>query len=199
MNRTLAPLVLALVVLVLASPARAFDGDQVFKQGSVMGSLEAGGGSQANFENFDTTSGIDLWYAGLKLGYLPFDPMGPSILHGAFEAGLEAVYQRYVEPKDRFYGGLALALKYHFLSLDRFVPYIELAGAAGGTDLKVREIDSTFAFLLWTGVGASVFITDRTAIYAGYRLLHVSNGNTDKPNRGFEVHTGVVGVSFFLK
>jgi len=200
MSRMLAALSAAvLAVLVLAAPASAFDADQVFQKGSLIGSLEAGGGSQANFENFDHTAGLVLGYAGARLGYLPFDPVGPSILHGSLETGLEAVYQHYFEPDDRFYAGLAAVLKYHVLSFGRFVPYVELAGAAGGTDLKIPEIKSTFAFLLWTGVGAQVFITDRTAIYAGYRLVHVSNGNTDTPNRGFEAHTGVVGVSFFLK
>jgi hypothetical protein len=29
--------------------------------------------------------------------------------------------------------------------------------------------------------------------------LHASNGNTKQPNRGFEAHSGVVGVSFFFE
>jgi opacity protein-like surface antigen len=89
--------------------------------------------------------------------------------------------------------------RWHFLSLGRFVPYLEGGAAAGGTDLEVREVESTFAFLLSFGAGASVFVTDRTAIYAGYRLVHVSNGGIESPNRGFEAHTGVVGVSYYFK
>jgi hypothetical protein len=42
-------------------------------------------------------------------------------------------------------------------------------------------------------------VTDRTAIYAGYRWTHVSNGNTSDPNRGFESHTGVLGMSLFFE
>ena len=33
---------------------------------------------------------------------------------------------------------------------------------------------------------------------AGYRLQHFSNGNTSRPNRGYNANTGVVGVSFFF-
>jgi hypothetical protein len=47
------------------------------------------------------------------------------------------------------------------------------------------------------GVGASVFLTDRTALYIGYRLQHISNGNTSSPNYGFESHTGSSGRPSF--
>ncbi|HEU5190055.1 MAG TPA: acyloxyacyl hydrolase [Methylomirabilota bacterium] len=86
----------------------------------------------------------------------------------------------------------------NFLSLGRFVPYVEVGAAAGGTSLRVVEIDSSFAFRLYGGVGASLSVTDRTAIYAGYRIVHVSNGNTSQPNRGFEANTGVLVVSFYF-
>jgi len=45
---------------------------------------------------------------------------------------------------------------------------------------------------------ASYFLTDHTAFYVGYRIQHVSNGDTSSPNRGFESHTGVAGVSFYF-
>jgi len=94
---------------------------------------------------------------------------------------------------------MAAAARYHFLSLGTFVPYAELAAAAGGTDLKVKEIESTFSFLLWGGVGASVFLSDSTAVYAGYRYEHNSNGNIESPNRGWESHVGVVGMSYYFR
>ena len=42
------------------------------------------------------------------------------------------------------------------------------------------------------------FVTDRTALYAGYRFQHISNANTDSPNRGINSHTGVVGLSILF-
>jgi len=78
------------------------------------------------------------------------------------------------------------------------VPYVELAGSAGGTDLELPEIRSDFAFLIFGGAGASVFLTDHAAAYAGYRWQHVSNGNTSRPNRGFESHVAVLGLSLFF-
>ena len=94
--------------------------------------------------------------------------------------------------------GLGLAARYHFLSLGIVVPYLELGAAVGGTDLRVIEINSSFAFRLYGGLGASVFITDSAALYAGYRMVHISNGNASRPNRGFEADTGVAGISLFF-
>jgi lipid A 3-O-deacylase len=194
------PVALAVMaVLLTASVAGAFDPQQTFKQGSFVLSPEAGYGSQFNLEDKRVMSGVEFVNAGVRFGWLPFSPVGPGPLHGALELGVEPLYQRYVEPHDAFFAGLGLTGRYHFLSLGRFVPYVEAAAFAGGTDLKVKEIRSDFTFLLWVGVGASFFVTDHTALYGGYRYQHVSNGNTSDPNRGLESHTGVAGVSFFFE
>jgi hypothetical protein len=189
----------ALLILLVTSPAAAFETAEAFRQGSFVISPEVGYGQQFNLEDKRIFSDLELVNGGVRVGWLPFAPSGPGPLHGSFEVGLEPLYQRYLDPHDAFFAGLGVTGRYHFLSLGRFVPYVEGAAFAGGTDLEIREIDSDFTFLLWAGVGAAVFITDRTALYAGYRWQHVSNGNTDQPNRGFESHTGVVGVSFFFK
>lgn len=184
--------------LAIVSPAGAFDPTQTFKKGTFVLSGEAGYGEQHNLEGQEIQTGLDFANAGVRFGWLPFGPAGPGALYGAFETGLEPFYQRYVDPVDASFGGLAAVFRYHFLSLGRLVPYAEVAGAAGGTDLKVKEIDSDFTFLVFGGIGSSFFLTDRTALYAGYRLQHVSNGNTKSPNRGFESHTGVIGVSVYF-
>jgi opacity protein-like surface antigen len=190
---------LAACVVLAAMSAWAFDATQTFKQGSFVISPEAGYGEQFNMEDQRVFTGLELVNVGVRFGFLPFSPMGPGPLHGSLEVGLEPLYQRYLDPVEAFFAGLGATVRYHFLSLGRFVPHAEAAAFAGGTDLRTREIDSDFTFLIWAGVGASFFVTDRTAIYGGYRYQHVSNGNTDQPNRGFESHTGVVGVSFFFQ
>jgi lipid A 3-O-deacylase len=189
-----------LVALVLPTAlASAFDAEQTFRKGTWVLSIEGGGGSQLNFEGMHDTTGLDFWNTGVRAGLVPWGPVGSGIVRGALEIGLEPFYQRYTDPVDAYFAGLALVGRYHFLSLGRVVPYAELFAAAGGTDLRVHEIDSNFTFLVQGGLGLSVFVTDRLALYAGYRLQHVSNGNTDTPNRGFESHTGVGGVSWYFK
>lgn len=199
MRYRLAGSLVAVLALVAAPAVSAFDAGTTFQKRSFVISPEVGYGQQFNLEDSRDFADLEMVNGGVRFGWLPFAPVGPGPLHGSFEVGLEPLYQRYLEPHDAFFAGLGVTGRYHFLALGRFVPYVEAAAFAGGTDLRIREIDSDFTFLLWAGAGASIFVTDGTALYAGYRYQHVSNGNTDKPNRGFEAHTGVVGVSFFFK
>jgi lipid A 3-O-deacylase len=182
------------------TPGRAlcFDPNETFRKGAFVLSVEAGGGKQDDaLSHFDGT-GLELLNGGVRLSLLPFGPTFRGPLYGALEIGLEPFAQGYVDPVRAYFAGAAIVARYHFLSLGRFVPYVEVAGAAGGTNLDVREISSTFSFLVFGGLGASYFVTDHTALYLGYRIQHVSNGGTADPNRGFESHTGVVGVSFYF-
>ncbi|MBI2206584.1 MAG: acyloxyacyl hydrolase [Candidatus Rokubacteria bacterium] len=188
-----------LLVLGMAAPVAAYDAKQTFKKGAVVISTEAGYGEQENIADHRLQSGFEFWNAGVRFSMLPFEPTPWGPLSGSFEIGLEPFYQRYTEPTSAFFGGVGAVFRYHFLELGRVVPYVELFAAAGGTDLESNEIDSAFSFLLQTGPGVSVFVTDTAAVYAGYRFQHVSNGNTDIRNRGFEAHTGVVGVSLFFR
>ena len=187
------------VASVLAVPVSAFDANTTFAKGTYVISAEGSYGEQFNLEGFGDQSDVRFWNVGLRLSILPFGAAGPGFLHGAFETGLEPFYQRYLHPEPAFWAGLIAVIRYHFLSLGRFVPYVEVGGGAGGTDLNVREINSDFSFVLWGGVGASVFLTDTTAVYAGYRYEHNSNANTAAPNRGLESHVAVFGVSYYVR
>ena len=188
------------LLLLLSRPARAYDPNEAFMQGSLVVSPEVAYGAQYDHEHKIGYTGVDFAYLGVRFGYLPFQPLlAGTPLYGAFEIGVEPLYQQYISPKQNYFAGLGLTTRYHFLSLGRFVPYVELAGFAGYTNLKITEIRSDFTFMLYGGVGASYFVSDRTAVYTGYRYEHVSNGNTSTPNRGFESNVGVLGVSFFFE
>ncbi|HEU4369922.1 MAG TPA: acyloxyacyl hydrolase [Methylomirabilota bacterium] len=189
----------ALALLALAATVHAYDPTQTFMQGSIVVSPEAGYGHQFDLEGKSGFTDLDFVNMGVRIGWLPFSPGGPGPLYGSLEVGLEPLYQRYLDPVDAFFAGLGLTARYHFLGAGRLVPFLDLAAFAGGTDLKIKEIRSEFTFLLWGGAGLSYFVTDRAAVYGGYRFQHVSNGNTERPNRGFEAHTGVLGVSLFFE
>jgi opacity protein-like surface antigen len=200
MNSRLTAMVV-LIAFALLPPAAvlAFDPEQTFARGTVVVSGEGAYGWQFDLEDNHDFSAIEFWSAGVRLGLLPFETVGKgSPFYGAVEVGLEPLYQRYLAPQRRFWAGLSAVARYHFLALGRVVPYIELAGSAGGTDLSLPEIRSTFAFLIFGGGGASVFFSDKVAAYAGYRWQHVSNGNTSRPNRGFESNVAVLGLSLFF-
>ncbi len=187
------------VLLLTAAPASAFDTEQTFNKGTFVLSGEGTYGWQFNLENKSRVTYLEFYDVGVRFSLLPFEPLGRDhFWYGALELGLEPLYQHYTTPKQAFWAGLTAVGRYHFLGLGRVVPYVELGAAAGGTDLETSEINSSFAFLLFGGVGASVFVSDKTALYMGYRYQHVSNGNTSQPNRGFEANVVVGGVSFYF-
>jgi len=199
-SRVLVALLTLLVSSVVVVPtAQAFDPELTFRKGTFVLSGEASYGWQFELEPKRDFTTLEFWDLGVRFGLLPFETLGyDSWLYGAFEFGLEPLYQKYTIPKSRFWAGLSAVVRYHFLGLGRLVPYVEIAGSAGGTDQSIPEIRSDFAFLIFGGFGASYFLNDHTAVYGGYRWQHVSNGNTSEPNRGFESNVAVIGLSYFF-
>jgi hypothetical protein len=191
--------VAALAVLSLVRPATAFDPEATFARGTTIFGLQVGGGAVNNIEGHRTVSDISFITETPRLSYLFFSPFGSGLLRSAFEPGLEGWFQQYLSAHSATAQGLKVTGRYHFIGFGPFVPYLEVTGGAGGTSLRVPEIDSTFTFLVEAGAGLSYFITDTVAINAGYRFQHISNGHTSNPNRGFESDSGVVGVSFHFK
>jgi hypothetical protein len=185
-------------LLAFAGPAVAYDAKETFRKGVVVASIEGGYGQQAKVERHRVSSHLEFWNAGLRLAVLPFEPLPLGPLRGSLEVGLELFQQEYFKPHQATFAGLGAMARYHFLALGRVVPYLELFGSAGGSDLEANEIASDFAFLVFGGAGTSVFVMDRLAVYAGYRFEHVSNGGMSKPNRGFEAHMGVIGLSVYF-
>ena len=190
--------VAALAVLGSAHRGEAFDADAAFTEGGHVLSLEGGYGEQFDLGN-TTITGLDFFNAGVRVGFLPWGVVGAGPFKGALEIGLEPFYQRFIEPERAYFAGLGAVARYHFLPLGRLVPYLELGAAPGATDLRVREQRTDFVFLLFGGAGASYFLTETAALYAGYRLQHISNAGTDSPNQGINSHTGVVGLSIFFR
>lgn len=189
----------ATAVLCLARPAPAYDPEATFARGTTIFGLQIGGGAANNVEGHRYVSDISFITETPRLSYLFFSPFGSGLLRSAFEPGLEGWFQQYLSPHSATAQGLKVTGRYHLIGLGRFVPYLEGTAGAGGTSLRVPEIDSTFTFVLEAGAGLSYFVTDSLAVNAGYRFQHISNGHTSNPNRGFNSDSGVVGVSFHFK
>lgn len=180
--------------------ANALDNEEIYRQGQLIAGVQFGGGVQNHYvEEHDQSSSLSFVQLNPRIGYLPFAPFGPSWLRNQFEVGLEGWLQHYLRPVATNAGGLKLAFRHHFLGLGPFVPYVEFLAGAGGTNLQVVEIRSTFTFVLEGGVGLSYLIRPDIAVYAGYRFQHVSNGGLELPNRGVDSDGGTVGISFFLR
>jgi len=189
---------LLLALLCWTEIAAAADPTEEFKRGTKIFSLEVGGGVQNNVEGHRTISNISFVDLVPRFSVLPLDPIGPGLLRGSLETGLEPWLQYYLEPRGATGEGLKVALRYHFLGASPIFPYVEALAGMGGTSLNVQEIRSNFTFVLEAGVGLGFFLTDGVQLTGGYRFQHISNGNIERPNRGFNSDAGVVGVSFFF-
>jgi lipid A 3-O-deacylase len=189
----------ATAVLSLVRPAPAYDPEATFARGTTIFGLQIGGGAANNVEGHRYVSDISFITETPRLSYLFFSPFGSGLLRSAFEPGLEGWFQQYLSPHSATAQGLKVTGRYHLIGLGRVVPYLEGTAGAGGTSLRVPEIDSTFTFVLEAGAGLSYFVTDSLALNAGYRFQHISNGHTSDRNRGFNSDSGVVGVSFHFK
>ncbi len=192
-------MVAAAVLLVTVGSASAYDPEVVFAKGTTVFGLQIGGGAANNIEGQRTVSDISFLTATPRISHLFLAPFGSGLLRSAVEPGLEGWFQYYLSPKGATAEGLKLAMRYHLIGFGRLVPYLEITAGAGGTSLRVREIDSAFTFVAEAGAGVSYFITDTVALNAGYRFQHISNGHTSDPNRGFNSDTGIGGVSFYFK
>ena len=198
-RRGVSAAVVMLAVLALVCPAAGFDPEATFAKGATVFGLQVGGGVANSIEGHRTLSDISFLNATPRVSYLLFSPFGSGLLRSALEAGVEGWFQYYLSPNEATAEGLKLAMRYHLIGFGRLVPYFEVIAGAGGTSLRVKEIDSAFTFVLEAGGGLSYFITDTVALNAGYRFQHISNGHTSSPNRGFNSDTGIGGVSFYFK
>jgi Lipid A 3-O-deacylase (PagL) len=189
--------VLVLVTGCVPGTVAAFDAEPSFAKGTWIASMQVGGGAQADIDNH--FSGITYLDFMPRVSYLPFSPFGSGWYRAALEPGLEAWLEHYLAPQQANAGGMKAALRLHAIGFGRIVPYLELTAGAGATGLRVPESLSTFTFILEGGVGVSVFFKPDLSINVGYRIQHLSNGNTSKPNRGYEANSGVIGVNFFFR
>ncbi|MBI2554195.1 MAG: acyloxyacyl hydrolase [Candidatus Rokubacteria bacterium] len=191
--------ILALFALLFwATGAAAADPVEEFKRGTKIFSLQVGGGVQNNVEGHRTISDISFVNLVPRFSVLPLDPIGSGFLRGAVETGLEPWLQYYLEPRTATAEGLKVALRYHFLSAAPIFPYVEVLAGMGGTSLNVKEVRSDFAIVMEAGVGLGYFLADGVQLTAGYRFQHISNGNIESPNRGFNSDAGILGVGFFF-
>ena len=127
------------------------------------------------------------------------DPVGAEWYRGQVILGAEMVYVEFREPVITHGVGFTPRIKYSFTAWDRLRPYVEFAGGPFWTDLgkRIPEQSTQLNFILTGGLGASYFLTDRTALTVGYRFHHFSNAGTRMPNLGINSSLPLIGYSFF--
>jgi Lipid A 3-O-deacylase (PagL) len=193
---------LTALAIALGTPgvAPAFDPDAEFAKGTVIAGFQLGGGAQNNIAGDAPITGISYLNFTPRLSYLPFAPFGSGAWKGALEPGVEGWVQYYLHPDKSWTAeGLKAAVRYHFIGLGPVVPYLEVTGGVGATNLDVNEIRSDFTFVIEGGAGVSYFVAPSWSVNLGYRFQHLSNGGFGHPNRGVNSNGGVLGLSYHFR
>jgi opacity protein-like surface antigen len=81
----------------------------------------------------------------------------------------------------------------------RVAPYLEAGGGILGGQLEFRQTNCDVNFSFAGGLGVLVFVAERTAVTAGYRFQHLSNGDRCDQNLGLNSSLFTVGVSHFFE
>lgn len=125
------------------------------------------------------------------------NPIGNEWWSGSIALGVEVALLGIAEPTGAYGVGFTPKAAYTFTSFGRLKPYIEGGGGPLWTNFegRVPEQGSDFNFLVWGGAGANYALTTRWALNVGVRFNHISNADTDTPNRGLNYLLPFAGVS----
>jgi len=122
-----------------------------------------------------------------------------SILRGHPTVALEFLpVMAFVETGRTTWGvGANLLYEHHFAVQGRVLPVWKLGVGVLYTDREIPVGETKHNFSVLTALGVDFMVTDRSALFLGYRLHHVSNANTGNINRGINVHSLMFGLSFY--
>jgi lipid A 3-O-deacylase len=126
------------------------------------------------------------------------EPIGSGWYQGQVALGTELIAFHTYEPMTAYGAGFTPKLVYTSTAFARVRPFVEAGGGPMWTDLggRVPEQPGQFNFLVWAGAGASYHMTPAWALTAGYRVMHISNGETRSPNSGLNAGLPFIGLSY---
>ncbi|MGH8475375.1 MAG: acyloxyacyl hydrolase [Methylococcales bacterium] len=123
---------------------------------------------------------------------------GNAWYQGNFDFVTEAQAVTFLGPGEGHSVGLAILLRYNFLSFEKFVPFAEVGVGAGYLESNLSRQSDGVVFYPQAGVGVNYFISEDWAISLAYRYHHISNRGFRKPNTGINANMGLIGVEYHL-
>jgi len=103
-----------------------------------------------------------------------------------------------MNPETDFECGIGIGIKYSYPFTDKVSAYA--MGSVGPHYISVvtKEQANELLFSDVIGIGLYYYLSQNSAINAGYRFRHLSNADLAKPNGGIDTHIGVIGYSVFF-
>jgi lipid A 3-O-deacylase len=186
--------------LSLSPPAeRIWEGN--VGEGFRRGTHEAGFGLGAGFGMtiIGSKEAHDLALATLRYGWVFSDVVGRDHWYrGNWELLGEAFGGAQFHPRRAYLAGALPLLRYDFATGTRWVPFANAGAGVAATDIRGRDLSTTFEFTLQAGGGVNYFWRDNAALTFQYRFVHLSNAGIKSPNFGVNTSMFCLGLSWFF-
>jgi len=180
----------------------AFGGTSTWAQSIGAGSLEltfaAGGGASLPKDDLHLET-VTTVHVLPHLGYFITGEVGEGALRGNLEILFEPTLIYLDATPSATVAGAAILPRWVFGASPRVRPYIEAGAGIVGGQVDLPQTNCDVNFLLEGGVGALIFMTERTALTIGARFHHMSNADRCSQNEGLNSIIGIVGVTYFLR
>ncbi|MGD8329322.1 MAG: acyloxyacyl hydrolase [Acidobacteriota bacterium] len=166
------------------------------REGGTQWSVFSGLGINQNINH--SARGIDIATSGVRWSHMWAEHFG-SFLRGHPTVALEFLpVMAFLETGGTVWGvGANLIYEHHFAVKGRVLPVWKLGAGILYTNHAVPEGETRRNFSLLTALGVDFMVSERSALFVGYRFHHVSNANTGYRNPGINVHSIIVGLSFY--
>ncbi len=143
----------------------------------------------------------DVRYVALapRLGIGVSDALGGDAWYrGGFELLAEGTFLSEFEPTSGWAAGGSGILRYNLLRFGRFVPFVDGGAGILALDFDLDDQADGINFIIHTGLGSHLFLTERIALTGEGRYQHISNARINYPNRSVNAGAFFLGASFFL-
>ncbi|HOG17074.1 MAG TPA: acyloxyacyl hydrolase [Syntrophales bacterium] len=118
---------------------------------------------------------------------------------GTLSAFIEPQVNPVFEPSTDYEAGIGIGLRYSYPVCDPLALYVEGSTGPHYVSVVTRKQANGFLFSNVAGAGLYYRLSKDSALHAGYRFRHMSNGDLAEPNGGIDTHMGVAGYSLFFK
>ncbi|MGH8500592.1 MAG: acyloxyacyl hydrolase [Methylococcales bacterium] len=198
-NLTLIGMVWAIFAQGIAMADPQQSSGQPYGYGTMYALFQLGYGSGFTIGNSGRADAKDVRYLATfpSFGIGISDSFGnDSWYRGNIDFVTEGEFITFLGPGEGHSAGLAVLLRYNFLSLAKFVPYAEVGVGAGYLESNLTRQSDGAVFYPQGAVGMNYFISDNWALSLSYRYHHISNKGIRKPNTGINTNVGLIGVEY---
>ncbi|MBI5055449.1 MAG: acyloxyacyl hydrolase [Nitrospirae bacterium] len=132
----------------------------------------------------------------LQYGYFLTEEAGRSWYKVRHEILIELPISYVFHPDDGIMTGINFLACWDFTASEKIVPYFFAGGGLVYTNIDIPGLGSDYNGNYQGGVGVHYFIDKNVTLDLNYRLHHVSNANTVKPNDPLNSSKFLFGLSF---